>query len=342
MQDLLKQVSRSFYLTLRILPRSIRAQLSLAYLLARASDTVVDTQLVDFGHRRDVLLQIRSSIQEACEGQKPQIPDFGEFIEAQKTEEGQGTPAERILLEKLGELLVVLSEFSAEDRRRIRDVLDTITHGQEMDLIRFGDASADRIAALGTDEELDTYTFQVAGCVGEFWTHMCRVHVFPAAPLDDELLIANGIRFGKGLQLVNILRDLPRDLRNGRCYIPETQLLKYNLQPRALLDENKVGEFRPLYSDYLRKAEDHLRAGWQYTIALPFRHMRIRLACSWPILIGMQTLGMLHRENVLDDRLHILVSQSDVWRLILRTVLLYPTPKAWNRLVDIPISNKQS
>jgi farnesyl-diphosphate farnesyltransferase len=341
MQDLLKQVSRSFYLTLRVLPRPVRAQLSLAYLLARASDTVVDTQWVEFSHRREALLQIRSSIRKACEGQKPQLPDCGEFIEAQRTGEGQGSSAERLLLERLGEVLVVLGEFSAEDRRRIRAVLDTITHGQEMDLVRFGDASADRIVALATDEELDTYTFQVAGCVGEFWTHMCRTHIFPAAPLDDELLIANGILFGKGLQLVNILRDLPRDLRNGRCYIPQDQLLKYNLQPRDLLDENKIREFRPLYSDYLRKAEEYLHAGWQYTIALPFRNMRIRLACSWPILIGLQTLKMLYRENVLDDRLHILVSQSAVWRLILRTVLLYPTPKAWNRLVDVPVSNKR-
>jgi farnesyl-diphosphate farnesyltransferase len=334
MQDLLKQVSRSFYLTLRILPRAVRTQLSIAYLLARASDTVVDTQLVDFDRRRDALLQIRSSIREACEGQNPQLPDFGEFIEAQRIGEGQGSPAERILLERLGEILVVLGEFSSEDRRRIRNVLDTITHGQETDLVRFGDASTDCIAALNTDEELDTYTFQVAGCVGEFWTHMCRTHIFPAAPLDNELLIANGIRFGKGLQLVNILRDLPGDLRNGRCYIPEERLQTYGLQPQDLLDKNKIREFRPLYSDYLRKAEDHLRAGWQYTIALPFRRMRIRLACSWPILIGMKTLEKLHRENVLDDGLHILVRQSDVWRLLLRTVLVYPNPKAWNRLLD--------
>jgi len=339
MQDLLKQVSRSFYLTLRILPRAVRTQLSIAYLLARASDTVVDTQLVDFDRRRDVLLQIRSSIREACEGQKPQLPDFGEFIEAQRTGEGQDSPAERLLLERLGKILVVLGEFSAVDRRRIRNVLDTITQGQEMDLVRFGDASTDRIVALATDEELDTYTFQVAGCVGEFWTYMCRAHAFPAASLDDERLISNGIRFGKGLQLVNILRDLPRDLRNGRCYIPQDQLLKYSLQPKDLLDENNIREFRPLYDDYLRKAEDHLRAGWQYTIALPFRHMRIRLACSWPILIGMQTLKMPHRENVLDDRLHILVRQSDVWRLLLRTVLVYPNPKAWNRLLDSTVSH---
>ena len=42
---LLKQVSRSFYTTLWILPRSVRSQISLAYLLARATDTIADTEL---------------------------------------------------------------------------------------------------------------------------------------------------------------------------------------------------------------------------------------------------------------------------------------------------------
>jgi len=43
--DLLRRVSRSFYLSLAILPRALREPLGLAYLLARASDTVADTRL---------------------------------------------------------------------------------------------------------------------------------------------------------------------------------------------------------------------------------------------------------------------------------------------------------
>jgi hypothetical protein len=41
-QALLKQVSRSFYLTLRVLPRSIRMPIGIAY-LPRASDTIAVT-----------------------------------------------------------------------------------------------------------------------------------------------------------------------------------------------------------------------------------------------------------------------------------------------------------
>src|SRR6266478_1488246 len=106
----------------------------------------------------------------------------------------------------------------------MRLVLDTITGGQELDLRRFATAAETRIVALRTDEELDDYTYRVAGCVGEFWTRLCRAHLFPTAALDEGALIQNGIRFGKGLQLVNVLRDLPADLRQGRCYLPEDRL----------------------------------------------------------------------------------------------------------------------
>src|SRR3989442_15264375 len=44
--DLLRQVSRSFYLSLAVLPRPLREPIGLAYLLARAADTVADTRLI--------------------------------------------------------------------------------------------------------------------------------------------------------------------------------------------------------------------------------------------------------------------------------------------------------
>jgi len=42
LQDVLKGVSRSFYLTLRVLPKKLREPIGLAYLLARTADTLTD------------------------------------------------------------------------------------------------------------------------------------------------------------------------------------------------------------------------------------------------------------------------------------------------------------
>ena len=85
--------------------------------------------------------------------------------------------------------------------------------------------------ALATEEELDDYTWRVAGCVGDFWTRICRAHLFPNASIEELRLIEDGIRFGKGLQLVNILRDIAVDLRRGRCYLPAPRLREQGLSP---------------------------------------------------------------------------------------------------------------
>jgi farnesyl-diphosphate farnesyltransferase len=332
LQDLLKQVSRSFYLTIRVLPSSIRRPIGIAYMLARASDTVADTQLIQVDRRREALLQIRDCVRAVCGEGEVAFPEFGDLAEAQQTSAGEGNPAERILLQRFGELLDVLRTFPPEDRLQIGRVLDTITRGQESDLLRF--AGPGNITALATEDELDRYIYEVAGCVGEFWSAICRTHLFPQEPLDEEILQTNGIRFGKGLQLVNVLRDLPKDLRRGRCYIPLDQLASHGLCPSDLLDQTSMDRFRLLYERYLSRAEDHLAAGWRYTIALPFRCMRVRLACAWPLLIGASTLQELRRMNVLDDSRRLKIGRSEVRHLILRSSLLYLYPPAWNRLFD--------
>jgi farnesyl-diphosphate farnesyltransferase len=320
---LLKEVSRSFYLTLRVLPREVRAPIGLAYLLARTTDTIADTDLVALDQRLEALRQLRERIQ----GQHATPLDFGALAQR------QASRAEGVLLEQCEASLALLDSLPAADRQLVREVLNTITGGQELDLRRFAGAATGALVALRTDEELDDYTYRVAGCVGEFWTRMCRAHLFPRAALDDAFLLANGVRFGKGLQLVNILRDVAADLRQGRCYLPTESLAGLDLMPEDLLQPASEPRLRPLYHDYLDRAEAHLLAGWAYTKALPRRSVRVRLACSWPILIGRATLKLLRGGNALDPARRIKVSRREVKRLMLRSVLLYPWPAAWEKMV---------
>ena len=170
---LLKDVSRSFYLTLRVLPGKVRAPIGLAYLLARTTDTIADTELVALEQRLEALRQLRDRIQ----GGQTTPLDFGALAQR------QGSRAEGVLAgEMRGEPGAAAHGLPPADRQLVREVLNTITSGQELDLRRFAGASARALVALRTDEELDDYTYRVAGCVGEFWTKMCRAHLFPRAP----------------------------------------------------------------------------------------------------------------------------------------------------------------
>jgi farnesyl-diphosphate farnesyltransferase len=325
LSGLLRDTSRSFYLTLRVLPGSIRKPIGLAYLLARTTDTIADTGLVALEQRLDALHRFRQRIQGQA---KEALPlDFGELARH------QASRAEGLLLEKCEASLALLQSLTPADRQLVREVLSTITSGQELDLQRFGRASAGALVALRRDEELDDYTYRVAGSVGEFWTKMCRAHLFPKAPLDDAFLLKNGVRFGKGLQLVNILRDVAGDLRLGRCYLPAERLAFFGLKPEDLLQPANAPRLRPLYQEYLARAEAHLHAGWAYTNALPRRSVRVRLACAWPILIGQETLKLLRAGDPLDPTQRIKISRRRVRQLILRSVLLYPWRGAWEKMV---------
>jgi farnesyl-diphosphate farnesyltransferase len=322
LNDLLKATSRSFYLTLRVLPAAVRPQIGLAYLLARTTDTIADTEIVPLEQRIDALKRLRERILTPST-----VPlNFGELAQH------QGLPAERLLLEKAGDSLALLQTLSPADLQLIHTLLNIITDGQELDLLRFAGASAEKIVALETAAELDDYTWRVAGCVGEFWTKMCRAHLFPEARLDDAQLLADGIRFGKGLQLVNILRDLPADLRKGRCYLPTEKLDEAGLRPAGLLSPADEAKFLPLYHRYLDAAESHLAAGWAYTNALPRGSMRVQQACAWPILIGLKTIERLRAANVVALQQRIKISRGEVRGILLRSVLSYPLPGAWQKL----------
>jgi farnesyl-diphosphate farnesyltransferase len=321
---LLKDVSRSFYLTMRVLPGAIRPPISLAYLLARTTDTVADTAVVPLDRRAEFLRVLRERIL----GRTEITPDF------QALAPHQSNAAEAELLFRFPEALQALDEAGPQDRELIRQVLSVIVGGQELDLQRFARADREHVVALRDDAELEDYTYRVAGCVGEFWTRLCLAHLFKQDPVINEPpFLAQGVRFGKGLQMVNILRDLPTDLCQGRCYVPLDRLQALGLLPADLLSPDAEPRFRPLYEEYLSLAASHLAAGWDYTTSLPRSGIRVRLACAWPILIGAKTLARLGSSSILAARKPAKVPRSQVYGIIARTILLYPWSGVWNGLL---------
>jgi farnesyl-diphosphate farnesyltransferase len=245
------------------------------------------------------------------------------------------TDAERVLLQRIPEALEVLDHSQVWQKECIRTVLETIVGGQILDLDRFGAIRPGQgVVALPNAETLEDYTYRVAGCVGEFWTRVCRNQLFPAASLDDAAFQADGIRFGKGLQLINILRDLPKDLQAGRCYLPCDELAREGLVPADLLDPAVEDRLRPMYNRWLLQAEGHLAAGWNYVRSIPPGQVRVRLACAWPILIGLQTLRRLRAPGVLDARRRVKISRSDVRSILWATLWRLPFRRRWEGLFE--------
>ena len=144
----------------------------------------------------------------------------------------QTNEAERRLILLVPDCLRRLRACSAADRGDIQTVLGKITRAQELDLERFGEGGA--VRALNNAEELDEYTYLIAGCVGEFWTDMSFRHVPDFSGNSGDEMNRLGRAYGSGLQLMNILRDLPSDLKQGRCYLPQDQLAGAGVSPSEL------------------------------------------------------------------------------------------------------------
>jgi farnesyl-diphosphate farnesyltransferase len=311
LRDLLKRVSRLFYTTLVVVPANVRDQVGLAYLFARAADTIADTELIDRPRRLGFLNRLREQF----------VRESIDWTEVRAIQEAVGPlqqdSAERILLERLDECFRLFLDFSSDDRQRIQRLMTTLTQGMDMDLSVFPGASVADLTALKTPDDLDRYTYHVAGCVGEFWTDLMCAHRKALANWNIQQMSDVGVRFGKGLQLTNIVKDIAHDLQKGRCYIPEMMLDEAGLKPQDLLQQTNLPRFKPVLRKLIRLAVEHLDQGWLYTMAIPRYETRLRLACMWPILSAGESLKLvMNSPDLLNPAVKVKIPRSKVYQIV--------------------------
>ena len=331
LRDILPGVSRSFALSLRVLPGSLRRPFGVTYLVARAADTIADTRALPPSTRLSALRALRESLGSGGAG-----PTLG------GSTPGGHTPAERALLARLPDVLAAYRALEPGDRERALAVLLTLTQAMVEALERFPPEMANRVGAFDTRADLDRYTHLNAGCVGEFWTEMVVAHRPRCAGWDLSTMRARGARFGQGLQLVNVLRDLPRDLRIGRCYLPASELAALGLVPQDLLNAASLPRVRPLLDALIDEALRRLDDGRAYTLAVPRREARLRLASLWPLVIGVGTLARLRQaENLLDPAVTVKVPRGEVRRLLASSLPLRLVRPVAQRLGPAPLRRRQ-
>ena len=281
--------------------------MALAYLLARASDTVADTTELSAELRAEKLRVLARGIQGEALGDA--IVDLSaSFVPLQKDE------SERALIESLQDCLDWLEQSDVTDREEIRAVLENINRGQLLDLERFRDR--DKVIAIETAADLDEYTYLVAGSAGEFWTRLCFRHLRNFATRSESEMLDLGKRYGMGLQLINILRDAGTDLRAGRCYFPNEELAAARMEPSQIMREPE--RFLPIYRKWREKAERGVEAGIQYSRAV--RNRRVRAATVLPALIGARTLALLRDAGATALHRKMKVPRRDVRSIVLSLI----------------------
>jgi len=304
--DLLKSVSRSFYLSLRFLPPAMREPVSLGYLLARFTDTIADAPGLGNQERIERLEEFQLVIQGKKAALSGDLTEISDKLEH---------PGERHLLQSSVDLFAWYDSLDSALRDHLSEVILTIIHGQSWDIGAFAYGNH---AACASRDDLLRYTYWVAGCVGEFWTKTGFTTLGGkfARPEDATAMLMSGRKLGQALQLINILRDLHQDLPLGRCYLPKDELIAVGWDGHSALTAT---ELSPVFNKWLGVCHGFLEESDAYIRSV--RSSRVRFCTRLPKLLAEDTVDLLREagiHRVMREKMKI--SRADVWKAIARAV----------------------
>lgn len=312
LNELLKHTSRSLYLSARLLPNQVRDAFGVAYLLCRYADSIADTSLLPADQRLHWIKKFPAL-----------ITDFdAKKANALVQEISSATNVyEEQLLRNLPACVQAFEKIPSLQRKSILDVVHAVCCGMEIDLQTFPNETSGQILALSTEKELENYCHLMGGAPGIFWSEL----IASTVPLHTKrkIFLDLGHSIGCALQIVNILRDLPRDVRIGRCYFPQTDLNEAELTATDLLLANNAYRFEPIKQKWIAWGRKKLSAAHAYYAALPKTQLRHRAAVAWPILWAADTLNKLEQTpNLLDPTVRVKITRGRIYSTMLLTAPL--------------------
>jgi len=317
---ILKQTSRTLYLSVNILPEPARTLMGMGYLLCRVMDTVVDTPGVPAAEKLAIIGMIR------------RMGEPGSVVAPERIKKlAQLAPShgERELLHKFSKVADLYAKFSPEDMEFFAGLLAGVADGMEADVNAFPEG---KLTALKTRAELERYCGCMGGAPGVFWARLYREAIRRAAPgaahfpseSDAEMI-------GSALQMTNILKDLAADLRLGRCYLPQEDLDAKGLNPQDLLSPAAMPRLREITSRWAGWAVDRLDQCEAFVAAIPKTELSLRAAVIWPVYWAMDTLEEAAHSNLLDPADRPRIKRGRIYSTIAATPPLLLSNTAFAR-----------
>jgi farnesyl-diphosphate farnesyltransferase len=209
LEDLLEKTSRTFALSIPVLPEPTRREVMIAYLLFRIADTFEDAAHWPPESRIEALTDFR----ELLSGDSR---ERAEALSARWVE--REVSSHKGYRELIAEVPFVLDAFFALSAGAIPPIRAHVSRSAE-GMARIVSRTRDGRLTLQTIQDLKDYCYIVAGIVGEMLSELFlldRPSLAPIAPYLRE----RAATFGEALQLVNILKDSAGDAAEGRSYLP--------------------------------------------------------------------------------------------------------------------------
>jgi farnesyl-diphosphate farnesyltransferase len=239
-EHLLARTSRTFALSIPLLPEPARTEVTTAYLLFRIADTFEDATAWPGARRREALSDFTRLLETSGRGASVNGAASAHarawIASPPVSHEGYLD-----LLRETPRVLASLAGLKPAARAAICRHLGRTTLG----MARYVEGAQNgQVLAIADLPGLQDYCYVVAGIVGEMLTELFLL----AEPALDPLgptLAPRARHFGEGLQLTNILKDASDDATEGRRYLPR------GVDRAAVI---------ALAREDLRRAEEYVRA----------------------------------------------------------------------------------
>ena len=280
---ILESVSRTFALTIPLLPANLEKVVGNTYLLCRIVDTIEDAVCIDPKTKQVLSTLFVKTVLD---------PSYSEEFVKESLIALLNHPNhdEKDLIKNIPRVLRVLQSFDEKQRHAVAQCVQIMSEGMSYFHVRQNQAGLEDL------KEFEKYCYVVAGVVGEMLTTVFALHsaAFAKAISGKESL---AIAFGQALQMTNILKDSPEDQRRGVSWKPkgvdQTELLVIAHQ----------------------KLEDSLR----YIYCIPKSEPGIRQFCFLAFGLAVLTLKQIARCHQFQEGAEVKLTRAQVSRFYIFT-----------------------
>jgi farnesyl-diphosphate farnesyltransferase len=274
---LLPRVSRTFALSIEALPPELRGVVRTAYLLCRILDTIEDDPEISDRRRLELFAVFRAFLT----GQGGAGEALSGAPEWRRTDHG-----DHELCRGAGHIGARFAALPPEARAIVRGAVMEMSRGMEEYARR---AALEGGLRMRTLADLERYCYFVAGTVGMLLTGLFLRHVRPDDPAVASACGARAVAFGRGLQLINILRDVRSDLERGVCFLPEEELRRAGVPAEEVLEPRCASAVGRVLDVVRARARRDLLEGIVYALAWPDgRGEGVRFFCAVPLGLALR------------------------------------------------------
>jgi farnesyl-diphosphate farnesyltransferase len=311
---ILPGVSRTFALTIPVLPDGLARVVTNAYLLCRLADTIEDDIGLD-NEQKSAFHKRLVAVLEGTEDAEPFAAELTPLLSPRVL------PDERELAAHAAAVVRVSHSFDEAQRTALNRCLRIMCAGMP----EFQRNKS--LAGLDDLEEMSSYCYYVAGVVGELLTELfCRY--CPELEPQRERLMHLAVSFGQGLQMTNILKDIWDDRQAGACWLPRSVFGGGTFNLARLEECHLSPTFRDGLYELIGVAHAHLRNALEYTCLIPKREVGIRKFCLWALGLAVLTLRKIHRTPAFLSGAEVKVSRRTVKATVVTTNLTLMSNRA--------------